>query len=49
MKRDNSGTLDMVRTRRHQLRQIAADSDEAEAVKVAARTHHQYLEDFGDE
>jgi hypothetical protein len=29
----------MVRTRRHQLRQVAADSDIAEAVKVVARAH----------
>ena len=34
---DAAALADMARTRRHQLREIAADSDEAEAVKVAAR------------
>ena len=34
---DAAALAEMARTRRHQLREIAADSDEAEAVKVAAR------------
>jgi transposase len=34
---------DMVRTRRHQLRQVAADSDIAEAVKVVARAHQTLI------
>jgi transposase len=34
---------DMVRTRRHQLRQVAADSDIAEAVKVVARAHQNLV------
>lgn len=34
---------DMVRTRRHQLRSVAADSDEAEAVKVVARAHQSLI------
>ncbi|MGF6884321.1 transposase [Nocardia sp. GAS34] len=38
-KTDARALADMVRTRRHQLRQVAADSDIAEAVKVAARAH----------
>lgn len=33
----------MLRTRRHQLRQVAADSDIAEAVKVAARAHQTLI------
>jgi hypothetical protein len=33
----------MVRTRRHQLRQVAADSDIAEAVKVVARAHQTLI------
>jgi transposase len=42
-KADARMLADMVRTRRHQLRQIAADSDEAEAVKVAARAHQTLI------
>ena len=42
-KADACMLADMVRTRRHQLRLIAADSDEAEAVKVAARTHQTLI------
>jgi hypothetical protein len=34
---------DMVRTRRHQLRAVAAGSDEAEAVKVAARARQKLV------
>src|SRR2546429_6706221 len=33
----------MVRTRRHQLRQVAADSDAAEAVMVVARAHQTLI------
>jgi hypothetical protein len=33
----------MVRTRRHQLRQVAADSEVAEAVKVVARAHQTLI------
>jgi hypothetical protein len=40
---DALGLADMARTRRHQLRQIASDSDEAEAVKVAARAHQKLV------
>jgi hypothetical protein len=40
---DAAGLADMVRTRRHQLREVAADSDEAEAVKVAARAHQKLV------
>jgi len=36
-KADAHTLADMVRTRRHQLRQVAADTDIAEAVKVVAR------------
>ncbi|MGH3803446.1 MAG: IS110 family transposase [Pseudonocardiaceae bacterium] len=42
-KTDARTLADMVRTRRHQLRQVAADSDEAEAVKVAARAHQTLI------
>jgi transposase len=38
-KGDAHALADMVRTRRHQLRQVAADSDTAESVKVVARAH----------
>jgi hypothetical protein len=34
---------DMGRTRRHQLRELAADSDLAEAVKIAARAHQKLV------
>ena len=34
---------DMGRTRRHQMRELAADSDIAEAVKIAARTHQKLV------
>jgi hypothetical protein len=34
---------DMGRTRRHQLRELAADSDIAEAVKIAARAHQKLV------
>lgn len=34
---------DMLRTRRHQLRPVAADSDLAEAVKVLARAHQRLV------
>jgi hypothetical protein len=40
---DAAALADMVRTRRHQLRVVAADSDEAEAVKVAARAHQKLV------
>ena len=33
----------MGRTRRHQIRQLAADSDIAEAVKIAARAHQKLI------
>lgn len=42
-KADAHALADMVRTRRHQLRQVAADSDEAEAVKVVARAHQTLI------
>ncbi|HEV7831622.1 MAG TPA: IS110 family transposase, partial [Pseudonocardiaceae bacterium] len=42
-KADAHSLADMVRTRRHQLRQVAADSDEAEAIKVVARTHQTLI------
>ena len=42
-KSDAHALADMVRTRRHQLRQVAADSDIAEAVKVVARTHQTLI------
>lgn len=34
---------DMGRTRRHQVRELAADSDVAEAVKIAARAHQKLV------
>jgi Transposase/Transposase IS116/IS110/IS902 family len=34
---------DMGRTRRHQMRELAADSDIAEAVKIAARAHQRLV------
>lgn len=34
---------DMGRTRRHQIRELAADSDAAEAVKIAARAHQKLV------
>jgi hypothetical protein len=40
---DAGALADMVRTRRHQLRAVAADSDVAEAVKVAARAHQKLV------
>jgi hypothetical protein len=40
---DAAALADMARTRRHQLRAVAADSDEAEAVKVAARAHQKLV------
>jgi hypothetical protein len=40
---DAHALADMVRTRRHQLRQVAADSDIAEAVKVVARAHQTLI------
>jgi transposase len=42
-KADARTLADMVRTRRHQLRQVAADSDIAEAVKVVARAHQTLI------
>jgi transposase len=36
---------DMVRTDRHQLRRVAGDSDQAEAVKVVARAHQTLIWD----
>src|SRR5690606_32104915 len=42
-KADARTLADMLRTRRHQLRQVAADSEEAEAVKVAARAHQTMI------
>jgi transposase len=42
-KADAHTLADMVRTRRHQLRQVAADSDIAEAVKVVARAHQSLI------
>jgi hypothetical protein len=40
---DAAALADMGRTRRHQLRELAADSDLAEAVKIAARAHHKLV------
>ena len=40
---DAATLADMGRTRRHQLREVAAGSDEAEAVKVAARAHQKLV------
>lgn len=42
-KADAHTLADMVRTRRHQLRQVAADSGIAEAVKVVARAHQTLI------
>ncbi|WP_346539597.1 IS110 family transposase [Micromonospora sp. DPT] len=42
-KGDAHALADMVRTRRHHLRQVAADSDLAEAVKVVARAHQTLI------
>lgn len=42
-KADAHTLADMVRTRRHQLRPVAADSDIAEAVKVVARAHQTLI------
>ena len=42
-KADAHALADMVRTRRHLLRQVAADSDIAEAVKVVARAHQTLI------
>lgn len=42
-KGDAHTLADMVRTRRHQLRQVAADSDEAAAIKVVARAHQTLI------
>jgi transposase/transposase IS116/IS110/IS902 family protein len=40
---DASCLADMGRTRRHQIRELAADSDIAEAVKIAARAHQKLV------
>jgi hypothetical protein len=40
---DAAGLADMGRTRRHQMRELAADSDIAEAVKIAARAHQKLI------
>lgn len=40
---DAHALADMVRTRRHQLREVAADSEVAEAVKVVARVHQTLI------
>ena len=40
---DAAGLADMGRTRRHQIRELAADSDIAEAVKIAARAHQKLV------
>jgi transposase len=42
-KADAHTLADLVRTRRHQLRRIAADSDQAAAVKVVARAHQRLI------
>ena len=42
-KGDAHALADMVRTRRHQLRQVAADSEIAEAVKVVTRAHQTLI------
>ncbi|MBO3751288.1 IS110 family transposase [Streptosporangiaceae bacterium NEAU-GS5] len=42
-KADAHTLADMVRTRRHQLRPVAADSDIAEAIKVVARAHQTLI------
>jgi len=40
---DAGALADMGRTRRHQIRELAADSDLAEAVKIAARAHQKLV------
>jgi hypothetical protein len=40
---DAAGLADMGRTRRHQMRELAADSDIAEAVMIAARAHQKLV------
>ena len=40
---DAGALADMGRTRRHQLRELAADGDIAEAVKIAARAHQKLI------
>jgi hypothetical protein len=40
---DAEALADMGRTRRHQMRELAADSDIAEAVKIAARAHQKLV------
>jgi hypothetical protein len=40
---DAGALADMGRTRRHQIRELAADSDLAEAVKIAARAHQKLI------
>ena len=40
---DAAALADMGRTRRHQIRELAADSDVAEAVKIAARAHQKLV------
>ncbi len=40
---DAAALADMGRTRRHQIRELAADSDIAEAVKIAARAHQKLV------
>jgi hypothetical protein len=40
---DAGALADMGRTRRHQMRELAADSDVAEAVKIAARAHQKLV------
>ena len=42
-KGDAHALADMIRTRRHQLREVAGDSEIAEAVKVVARAHQTLL------
>ncbi|WP_344618431.1 IS110 family transposase [Dactylosporangium salmoneum] len=42
-KADAHALADMARTRRHQLRPVAADSDIAEAVKIVARAHQTLI------
>ncbi|MET8390111.1 IS110 family transposase [Streptosporangium canum] len=42
-KGDAHALADMIRTRRHQLRQVAGDSEIAEAVKVVTRAHQRLL------
>lgn len=42
-KSDAHALADMVRTRRHQLRQVAGDSDIAAAVKVVSRAHQTMI------